>query len=61
MGHRCEFKIIKVNPAEKKIGLSLRAVVEEEERAGLEQYQQGAAAATSTIEEVLTSKEREES
>ncbi len=59
-GQQCEFKIIKLNPAEKKIGLSLRAVAEEDEQARLEQYQKQAATVTSTIEEVLSSKEREE-
>lgn len=48
-----DFKIIKMQEAEKKIGLSLRAVGEEEERTRLEDYQRQAAAATSTIEEVM--------
>jgi small subunit ribosomal protein S1 len=58
-GQESNFKIIKLNPAEKKIGLSLRAA-EEEEQAGLERYNQQAASAGSTIEEVLSFKEREE-
>jgi len=58
-GEEYTFKIIKLNPAEKKIGLSLRAALEDEERARLEQYNQVAAAA-STIEEALTYKERED-
>ncbi len=40
-----------MNEAEKKIGLSLRAVAEDEERTRLEDYQRQAAAATMTIEE----------
>ncbi len=48
-----DFKIIKMQEADKKIGLSLRAVGEEEERTRLEDYQRQAAAATSTIEEVI--------
>jgi small subunit ribosomal protein S1 len=54
LGDEYDFKIIKMNEAEKKIGLSLRAVAEEEERTRLEDYQRQAAAATSTIEEVMS-------
>ena len=53
IGDEYDFKIIKMNEAEKKIGLSLRAVVEDEERTRLEDYQRQAAAATMTIEEVM--------
>ena len=59
-GQEGNFKIIKLNPAEKKIGLSLRGVLEDEERTRLEQYSQLAATAGSTIEEALSYKEREE-
>ncbi len=58
-GQQARFKIIKLNPAEKKIGLSLRTVAEEDERARLQQYQQPATAGAS-IEEVLSFKERED-
>ncbi len=53
IGDEYDFKIIKMNEAEKKIGLSLRAVAEDEERTRLEDYQRQAAAATMTIEEVM--------
>ena len=53
IGDEYDFKIIKMNEAEKKIGLSLRAVAEDEERTRLEDYQRQAAAATSTIEEAI--------
>jgi small subunit ribosomal protein S1 len=53
IGEEYDFKIIKMNEAEKKIGLSLRAVAEDEERTRLEDYQRQAAAATSTIEEAM--------
>ncbi|HEY4360794.1 MAG TPA: 30S ribosomal protein S1 [Bryobacteraceae bacterium] len=53
IGDEYDFKIIKMNEAERKIGLSLRAVAEEEERTRLEDYQRQAAAATSTIEEAM--------
>jgi small subunit ribosomal protein S1 len=53
IGDEYDFKIIKLNELEKKIGLSLRAVAEDEERTRLEDYQRQAAAATMTIEEVM--------
>jgi len=56
IGDEYDFKIVKMNEAEKKIGLSLRAVAEDEERTRLEDYQRQAAAATMTIEEVINIK-----
>lgn len=56
VGEEFEFKIIRLNEAEKKIGLSLQAVAEDEERSRLEDYQRQAAAATMTIEEVINLK-----
>jgi small subunit ribosomal protein S1 len=53
IGDEYDFKIIKLNEADKKIGLSLRAVAEDEERSRLEDYQRQAAAATTTIEEAM--------
>ncbi|MBL8212739.1 MAG: 30S ribosomal protein S1 [Bryobacterales bacterium] len=53
IGEEADFKIIKMNEAEKKIGLSVRAVSEDEERTRLEDYQRQATAATMTIEEVM--------
>jgi small subunit ribosomal protein S1 len=53
-----DFKIIKMSEAEKKIGLSLRAVTDDEEKTRLEDYQRQAAAATTTIEEVMSLKDR---
>src|SRR5438270_6243652 len=58
VGDEHDFKIIKMSEAEKKIGLSLRAVTDDEEKNRLEDYQRQAAAATSTIEEVMSSKDR---
>jgi small subunit ribosomal protein S1 len=58
VGQECDFKIIKMSEAEKKIGLSLRAVADDEEKTRLEDYQRQAAAATSTIEEVMSLKDR---
>ncbi|MEO8126743.1 MAG: 30S ribosomal protein S1 [Bryobacteraceae bacterium] len=53
IGEEFDFKIIKMNEAEKKIGLSVKAVAEDEERTRLEDYQRQAVAATMTIEEVI--------
>jgi small subunit ribosomal protein S1 len=53
VGEEYDFKIIRLNEGEKKIGLSLRAVAEEEERSRLEDYQRQAAAATMTMEEAM--------
>ena len=58
VGQEFDFKIIKMSEAEKKIGLSLRAVAEDEEKTRLEDYQRQAAAATTTIEEVMSLKDR---
>jgi small subunit ribosomal protein S1 len=59
VGQEFDFKIIKMSEAEKKIGLSLRAVADDEEKTRLEDYQRQAAAATSTIEEVMSLKDRD--
>jgi small subunit ribosomal protein S1 len=53
LGEEYDFKVIKMNESEKKIGLSIRAVAEDEERTRLEDYQRQAVAATMTIEEVI--------
>ena len=47
-GMEHEFKIIKMNPAEKKVGLSIRAVGEEGTRADVESYKAPAATSTSS-------------
>ena len=58
VGGEHDFKIIKMSEAEKKIGLSLRAVADDEEKNRLDDYQRRAAAATTTIEEVMSLKDR---
>jgi small subunit ribosomal protein S1 len=58
VGQEHDFKIIKMSEAEKKVGLSLRAVADDEEKNRLEDYQRQAAAATTTIEEVMSLKDR---
>lgn len=61
IGEEFDFKIIKMNEAEKKIGLSVKAVAEDEERTRLEDYQRQAVAATITIEEVINVRSHGES
>ena len=58
VGQEMDFKIIKLSEPEKKIGLSLRAMADDEEKNRLEDYQRQAAAATSTIEQVMSLKDR---
>jgi small subunit ribosomal protein S1 len=53
IGEEFDFKIIKIDEAQKRIGLSLRAIADEEERVRLEDYRRQAAAATSTVGDVL--------
>jgi small subunit ribosomal protein S1 len=48
-----DFKIIKMNEAERKIGLSLKAFAEAEEKGRLDEYRKRAAAATSNLEDFL--------
>jgi small subunit ribosomal protein S1 len=58
VGQEFDFKIIRMSEAEKKIGLSLKAAAEDEEKNRLEDYQRQAHAATTTIEEVMSLKDR---
>ena len=60
IGEEFEFKIIKVDETQKRIGLSLRAVADDEERIRLEDYQRQAAAATSTVGDLLKQHRSEE-
>ncbi len=60
VGAEMDFKIIKLNPTERKIGLSLRAVGQEIERKEVDSYlqQRPPGPATSTLEEMVSLKER---
>lgn len=60
IGEEFDFKIIKVNEAQKRIGLSLRAIADDEERVRLEDYQRQAAVATSTVGDVFKQHRSEE-
>jgi small subunit ribosomal protein S1 len=53
IGEEMDFKIVKLNEGEKKIGLSIRALSDDEEKIRLQDYQRHATAATQTIEEVM--------
>src|ERR1700742_4870901 len=52
-GQEHDFKIIKMNPAEKKVGLSIRAVGEEATRADVESYKAPAASSTTTLGDLV--------
>ena len=52
-GQEHDFKIIKKNPEEKKVGLSLRAVGEEASRADVEAYKQPVSSSTTTLGEIM--------
>jgi len=60
VGQEYDFKIIKLSPAEKKIGLSQRAIATDAERQEIEAYMQSqkAAGATTTLEEMMSLKDR---
>ncbi|MEE8178136.1 MAG: S1 RNA-binding domain-containing protein [Acidobacteriota bacterium] len=60
VGQEYEFKIIKLNPGEKKVGLSLRALTVAPERSEREKFTQShsGGSATSTIEEMVAVKDR---
>jgi small subunit ribosomal protein S1 len=47
-GEEREFKIVKMNPEEKKVGLSLRAIGEEASRADVEAYKAPTSASSSS-------------
>ncbi len=53
VGDEVEVKIIRMNEAERKIGLSMKAVAEGEEKSRFEDYHRRAAAATSSLEDAI--------
>jgi len=57
-GQEFDFKIIKMNEAERKTGLSLKAFADEEERGRLDEYQKRAAAASTSLEHHLQRRDR---
>ena len=53
-GQEFDFKIVKMNPEEKKVGLSIRAVGEEASRQEVESYKHPASSTSSTIGELIS-------
>lgn len=60
VGQEFEFKIIKMNEAQKRIGLSQRAITDDDERNRLQHYKKQAAAATSTVGHAMKQHKRED-
>jgi small subunit ribosomal protein S1 len=61
IGEEHEFKIIKMNEAQKRIGLSLKAIAEDDEQQRLQDYgRQAAAAAKSTVGDAIKQQQTEE-
>ncbi len=60
IGDEMDFKIIKMNEAQKRIGLSLRAITEEDEQNRLRDYKRQAVAATSTVGDAIKQHKLEE-
>jgi len=60
IGAEYDFKIIKMNEAEKKIGLSIKAIGDDEEKGRMREYQRQAAAAGSGLEDHLGARAPEE-
>ncbi len=60
LGQEYDFKIIKLNEAQKRIGLSLRAVADDDEQSRLQDYKRQAAAATSTVGDAMKQRQSEE-
>ena len=60
VGQECAFRIIKLNPAEKKVGLSVKALQEDAVRREPERLPptHSTSGATTTIQEVMAMKER---
>src|SRR3989344_345827 len=56
VGQEHDFKIIKVNPGERRIGLSLKAMTSENERRAVEQYRNNQPRSAATLGEILISK-----
>jgi small subunit ribosomal protein S1 len=56
VGQELDFKIIRMNEGERKIGLSLKAVASEIERARFDDYQRQATAATSGMEDYMAAR-----
>ncbi|MEE9234214.1 MAG: 30S ribosomal protein S1 [Candidatus Acidoferrales bacterium] len=56
VGQEHDFKIIKVNPNERRLGLSRKAIAGELERRAVDQYRASQPRSTATLQEILSSK-----
>jgi small subunit ribosomal protein S1 len=59
-GQEHEFKIIKINVEEKKVGLSLRSIGQEASRATVESYKQPVSSSTTTLGDLLNWRKNEQ-
>ena len=57
-GDEMDFKVIRMNEAERKIGLSLKAQADAEDRSRMDEYRKSAAAASSGIEDLQGRRDR---
>ncbi len=53
VGEEFDFKVVKMNEPQRRIGLSLRAITDEDEQSRLQDYKRQAAAATSTVGDAI--------
>jgi small subunit ribosomal protein S1 len=60
VGEEFEFKVIKMNEAQKRIGLSLRAITEEDEQNRLRDYNRQALSTTATVGDAIKQHKAEE-
>jgi small subunit ribosomal protein S1 len=60
MGEELDFKIIKMNEAQKRIGLSIKAISEEDEQNRLLDYKRQAVVATSTVGDAIKQHQSDE-
>ena len=60
VGQETDFKIIKMNEAQKRIGLSIKARSEDDEQIRMKDYRRQAAVATSTVGDVIRRRDPEE-
>jgi len=60
IGEEFDFKIIRMSEAEKRIGLSITAIAQDEEKDRLQQYQRQANEATQAVEGIIQPTEKAE-
>jgi small subunit ribosomal protein S1 len=60
VGQELDFKVIKLNEAQKRIGLSVKALGEDDEQSRLGDYQRQAAVASTTVGDAIKQRKSEE-